>query len=104
MDKKKSSFPEMTQGVTAFLMINVETGQENRIMEKLFSYKEVQEIHFIPGDFDILAKIVVNRNIISSDSEAIGQFIQKRVRRIQGVEKTRTIIPLSSRRKQNPKV
>jgi len=104
MDKKKSSFPEMTQGVTAFLIINVETGQENRIMEKLFSYKEVQEIHFIPGDFDILAKIVVNRNIISSDSEAIGQFIQKRIRRIQGVEKTRTIIPLSSKHKQNPKV
>jgi len=73
-------------------------------MEKLFGYKEVQEVHFIPGDFDILVKIVVNRNIISSDSEAIGQFIQKRVRRIQGVVKTRTIIPLSSKRKQNPQV
>jgi len=104
MDKKVSNFPEMTRGVTAFLMINVEAGQENRIIEKLFRYKELQEVHFIPGDFDILAKIVVDRDIISSDSEAIGQFIQKRVRRIQGVVKTRTIIPLSSRHKQNPRV
>ena len=104
MDKKESDFPEMKRGVTAFLMINVETGRENRIMERLFAYKEVQEVHFIPGDFDILAKIVVERDLISSDSEAIGQFVQNRVRRIQGVAKTQTIIPLSSKRKENPKV
>ncbi len=72
-------------------------------MEKLFRYKELQEVHFIPGDFDILAKIVVDRDIISSDSEAIGQFVQYRARCIQGVAKTQTIIPLSSKRKRNPK-
>jgi len=104
MDKKESDFPEMKRGVTAFLMINVETNRENRIMERLFAYKEVQEVHFIPGDFDILAKIVVERDLISSDSEAIGQFVQNRIRRIQGVTKTQTIIPLSSKRKENPKV
>ena len=64
----------------------------------------VQEVHFIPGDFDILAKIVVERDLISSDSEAIGQFVQNWVRRIQGVAKTQTIIPLSSKHKDNPKV
>jgi DNA-binding Lrp family transcriptional regulator len=104
MDKKESDFPEMKRGVTAFLMMNVETGRENRIMERLFAYKEVQEVHFIPGDFDILAKIVVECDLISSDSEAIGQFIQNRIRRIQGVTKTQTIIPLSSKRKEHPKV
>ena len=57
--KKESDFPEMKRGVTAFLMINAETGRENRIMERLFAYKEVQEVHFIPGDFDILAKIIL---------------------------------------------
>ena len=104
MDKKESDFPEMKRGVTAFLMINAETGRENRIMERLFAYREVPEVHFIPGDFDILAKIVVERDLISSDSEAIGQFVQNRIRRIQGVAKTQTIIPLSSKRKENPKV
>ncbi len=104
MDKKESNLPEMRQGVTAFIMINVESSRENRIMDRLFACKEVEEVHFIPGDFDILAKIVVERDMMSSDSEVIGQFIQKRVRRIQGVTKTRTIIPLSSRRKQNHNV
>jgi DNA-binding Lrp family transcriptional regulator len=104
MDKKGSDFPEMKRGVTAFLMISVESGRENRIMERLFAYREVQEVHVIPGDFDILAKIVVERDLISSDSEAIGQFVQNRIRRIQGVAKTQTIIPLSSKRKENPKV
>ena len=103
MNRKESDLPEMKRGVTAFLMINVETGRENRIMERLFVCKEVREVHFIPGDFDILARIVVERDLISSDSEAIGHFIQNRVRRIQGITKTQTIIPLSSKRKQNPK-
>lgn len=104
MEKKEHDFPEMKRGVTAFLMINVETNRENRIMERLFACKEVQEVHFVPGDFDIIVKIVVKRDLFSSDSEVIGQFVQNRVRHIQGVIKTQTIIPLSSRRKENPKI
>ena len=99
MEKKASDFPEMKQVATAFLMISVQAGRENRIMDKLFAYKEVQEVNFVPGDFDIIAKIAVKRNLFDSDSEVIGQFIQNRVRRIQGIIKTQTIIPISTRRK-----
>jgi hypothetical protein len=99
MEKRISDFPEMKQIATAFLMISVQAGRENRIMDKLFAYREVQEVNFVPGDFDIIAKIAVKRNLFTSDSEIIGQFVQDRVRRIQGVIKTQTIIPISTRRK-----
>lgn len=101
MEKKEFELPGMKRTATAFLMISVETRRENRIMERLFAFKEVQEIHFVPGDFDIIAKIVVERDLIASDSEVIGDFIQNRVRRIPGVVKTKTIIPISSRIKKN---
>ncbi len=101
MEKKEFELPGMKRTATAFLMISVETRRENRIMERLFAFKEVQEIHFVPGDFDIIAKIVVERDLIASDSEVIGDFIQNRVRRIPGVVKTKTIIPISSKIKKD---
>ncbi len=101
MEKKEFELPGMKRTTTAFLMISVETRREKRIMEKLFAFKEVQEVHFVPGDFDIIIKIAVERDLIASDSEVIGDFIQNRVRRIPGVVKTKTIIPISSKIKKD---
>ena len=92
----------MKRMTAAFLLINVEMRREKRIMEKLFDHNEVQEVHFVPGEFDIIAKIVVESDWLSSESEVIGQFIQQHVRSIQGVTKTQTIIPISSKRKKYP--
>jgi len=101
MEKKELDIPEMKRMATAFLMISVEPRREDRIMEKLFAFKEVQEVHFVPGDFDIIIKIAMELDLIVSDSEVIGDFIQNRVRRIPGVVKTQTIIPISSKLKKN---
>jgi DNA-binding Lrp family transcriptional regulator len=101
MEKKVKESPEMKRMATAFLLITVETGKENRIMSKLYAQKEVQEVHFVPGDYDIIVKITVERDIIVSDSEAIGYFVQNIVRRMPGVVRTNTIIPISSKQKRN---
>ena len=101
-EKEGYEIPEMKRMTAAFLLINVETRREDRILEKLFAHKEVQEVHFVPGEFDILAKIVVESDWLTSESEVIGQFVQQHVRSIQGVTKTQTIIPISSKRKKYP--
>ena len=93
--------PEMTRLTTAFLLISVDTRREKRVMEKLYAFKEVQEAHYVPGDFDIIAKILVKRDILSSDSEVVGEVLE-RVRLIPGVAKTQTIIPIASRYKKEP--
>jgi hypothetical protein len=59
--KKESDFPETKQVAAAFLMISVEAGREKRIKEKLFAYIEMREIYLVPGDYDIIAKIVAKR-------------------------------------------
>ena len=100
--KEGVEIPEMKRTTSAFLLINVETRREDRIMEKLFHHEEVQEVHFVPGEFDIIAKIAVESDWLSSESEVIGQFVQQHVRSIQGVTKTRTIIPISTKRRTPP--
>jgi DNA-binding Lrp family transcriptional regulator len=101
-EKDGVEIPEMKRTTAAYLLINVETRREDRIMEKLFDHREVQEVHFVPGEFDIITKIVVESDWLSSESEVIGQFVQQHVRSIPGVTKTQTIIPISSKRKKHP--
>jgi uncharacterized ParB-like nuclease family protein len=100
MENQELDMPEMKRIVTAFLHISVEAGKENSIMEKLFACSEIEEIHVVPGDFDIIVKIAMDRDLIESESEVIGHFIQDRVRRLSGVVKTKTIIPIVSRQKR----
>lgn len=101
MEKKELDLPEMKRMATAFLHVSVESGKEDRVVEKLFTYREVKEVHVVPGDFDIIAKIVTKRELIESETEVIGHFIQKKVRRLPGVLKTKTIIPIASKQKKN---
>ena len=78
-------------------MISVKPELEKEIIEKLYAYNEVAELHYVPADFDIIAKIVLERALLSSESEIVRQFVQGKVRRIPGVTWTQTIIPLSSK-------
>ncbi|MDM8514665.1 Lrp/AsnC ligand binding domain-containing protein [Desulfobacterales bacterium HSG16] len=98
-EKKGFDFPEMKRLITAFVMISVKVGEEYKIMDKLFAIDEVREIYDVPGDFDLFVKIVMERDWLSSDSEVIGALVYKKIRRIPGVRRTSTLIPIISKRK-----
>ena len=97
---KESEYPEMQRGITAFILMNVKAKNEFRIMEKLFALKEVREIHSVHGDVDIIVKFVLTRDLLTSDSEIIAQFVHK-IRSISGVTSTQTLIPGVSKVKEN---
>jgi len=96
---KEIELPEMKHWISAFVLISVKAGKDYRVMDRLFEMGEIREVHAVHGEFDILAKIVVERDLLSSDSEIIGQIVHEKVRRIQDVEKTQTLIPSASRQK-----
>jgi len=101
MENKELDLPEMKRLGRAFVHVSVESGKEDRVAEKLFAYREVEEVHLVPGDFDLIVKIVMSRELIESETEVIGLFIQNKVRRLPGVVKTKTTIPISSKQKKN---
>jgi len=59
----------------------------------LADIEEVREIHSVHGDADILVKIILTRDLVSSDAEIIGDFVYNQVRQIPGVISTQTLIP-----------
>ncbi|MFZ7125450.1 MAG: Lrp/AsnC ligand binding domain-containing protein [Desulfobacterales bacterium] len=93
-NRDKSDYPEMLREITAFVLMNVKGGKnEHRIMEKLYSLKEIREIHSIHGNVDILIKVVLTRDLLSSDAEIISEFVHDQLRQIPGVLSTQTLIP-----------
>jgi DNA-binding Lrp family transcriptional regulator len=100
-NKKENEYPEMQREITAFVLLNVSARKEQHIMEKLYGLQEVREIHSVHGDVDILVKAVLTRDLLSSDAEIIGQFVSDRIRQIPGVISTRTLIPASSKIKED---
>ncbi len=96
---KEIEYPEMQRGVTAFILINVKGKSEYKIMDRLFALKEVQEVHSVHGDIDLLVKVMLTRDLMTSDAEIISNFVHDRVRSISGVTGTVTLIPGASKMK-----
>jgi hypothetical protein len=94
-----SEYPEMKRTITAFVLMNVNARSERRIMEKVFALEEVCEVHVVHGSVDIVAKIELTRDLLSSDAEIIGDFVHQKIRQINGVSSTQTLIPGHSKSK-----
>ena len=99
-ESQNCEYPEMTRDITAFVLITVKAKSEYRIMDKLYRLEEVREIHSVHGEVDLLVKVVLIRDLLSSDAEVIGNFVHENIRGISGVSSTQTLIPGHSKIKQ----
>ena len=90
---KDAQYPEMKQGINVFILMNVQAKKEVKLMDRLFELNEVKEVHSVHGDVDMVVKVVLTRNLLSSDAEIISQFVHEKVRQLPGVISTKTLIP-----------
>ncbi len=100
MEKRKFHYPEMKRKITAFVLMTTTAKDEFKIMETLFSIDEIKEIHGVHGDFDMIVKIEIERDLLSSDAEVISLFVHDKIRLMNGVKSTRTLIPSFSKTKE----
>jgi len=98
---KQTEYPEMLREITAFVLINVSAKKEIRLVDKLFSLEEVKEVHSVHGNVDVIAKVVLRRDLVSSDAETIGDFVHNKIRQLSGVISTQTLIPGYSKQKSD---
>ncbi len=89
----KASYPEMKRDITIFILMNVDGTQEQRLLDKIFALPEVMELHSVHGSIDLIAKVILSRDLLASDAEVISQFTHSSLRRIKGVISTQTLIP-----------
>ena len=97
---KDCEYPEMKHGITVFILMNVQAKKEIKLMEKIYELEPVREIHSVHGDVDILVKVVLTRDLLSSDAEIISQFVHEKIRQLPGINSTTTLIPGISKIKE----
>ncbi|HXT07656.1 MAG TPA: Lrp/AsnC ligand binding domain-containing protein [Roseiarcus sp.] len=71
---------------TFFVQIKCELGKTYQVASALAEAEIASEIYSIAGDFDVLAKFYVERDV------DIGHFIGEKVHCIPGIADTRTLI------------
>lgn len=72
-----ASFAYRTPGIR-------ETLDQREIAREISRFQEVQEVHIITGDWDILIKVKAR------DVAEIGRFVVDKLRMVRGIEKTLT--------------
>lgn len=83
-------------GVTAFVFISVSYKpgtkllSQRKIAEEIAKHPEVQEVQIISGEWDLLLKVK------AKDVDEIGKFIVDDLRKIEGVDKTSTVVSLAT--------
>lgn len=94
LDPKK-----LNSGTTAFILASVSYRAEGEgvisqreIAKEIAKFPEVQEVHIITGEFDILIKVK------AADVDAVGKFVIDRLRLVKGIEKTFTCMVLESQK------
>lgn len=103
-ETREFDYPEMEREIIAFILMNVVASKERKIIEKLADLEEVREVHAVHGTVDVLIKIVLKRDLLSSDAEVIGNFVQNQMRQLPGVLGTQTLIPSHSNVKEKHEV
>lgn len=87
---------ELGAGTTAFIFASFAySGEERhasqrRVAKEIASSPEVQEVHIISGEWDILIKVK------AKDVDTIGKYVVDKLRLIKGIEKTLTSLVFES--------
>lgn len=97
----EQEYPEMRREITVFILLNVDGQHEQKILDKLFELPEVREVHCVHGSIDIIVKVTLIRDLLTSDAELLSEFVQSTIRSWKGVLSTQTLLPGFSRIKDN---
>ena len=68
-----------------FVLINVAPGHEKKVFDSMIKWDEIQELHPLFGDYDLIAKIQ------APDYESLSDIVVNKIRVIKGVTETKTL-------------
>jgi len=81
------------KNVLAFVLIKYDPSagiKQKEVAEKIANLPEIQEVHIIAGDWDMIAKVR------EKDVEGLGKAVLDKIREIKGVKETVSLIVFES--------
>jgi DNA-binding Lrp family transcriptional regulator len=81
----------------AFVLIKTDPGREREVADKLNKLDEVKEVHIITGEWDILAVVETDRELILPTDEKVLELVMDKITTVPHIRDTNTMIPSFSR-------
>lgn len=72
--------------VTAFILMNVETGRLRILADELLQIEGIAEVYSVAGEWDLVAIVRVREH------EALSDLITENIANLRGIVKTETLI------------
>jgi len=83
----------------AFVLIKVSPGHEEDVVDALMKIPDVKEAHIVPGDWDILAVISSQREIVAPSDAKVYKLVLDKISKIRHVADTNTMVSQFSKTK-----
>jgi DNA-binding Lrp family transcriptional regulator len=83
----------------AFVLLKVEPGHEEEVVDDLLKLAEVREVHIVPGEWDLLAVIQAEKEIVAPGDEKVYKLVMGKIGKIKHVRDTNTMVSHFSKSK-----
>ena len=83
----------------AFVLIKTSPGHEKEVIGDLMKIKEVQEAHVVHGEYDVLAVISTQKEIVVPSDQKVYNLVMDKIVKIKHVQDTNTMVSQYSRSK-----
>jgi DNA-binding Lrp family transcriptional regulator len=83
----------------AFILLKVEPGTEKHVIDDLLKIEEIRAVHIIPGDWDLLAEVVAEKEIVVPSDQKVYTVVMDKIRKVKHIEDTNTMVSQFSKSK-----
>ena len=81
----------------AFVLLKVAPGHEEDVVDALMKIPDVMEAHIVPGDWDIMAVVNTQKEVVLPSDEKVYKLVLDRISKIKHVQDTNTMVSQFSR-------
>ncbi len=83
----------------AFVLIKVSPGHTEEVVDNLMKIPEVKETHIVPGDWDIIAVVSAQKEIVVPSDEKVYKLVLDKISKIKHIKNTNTMVSQFSKSK-----
>ena len=76
----------------AFVLVKVAPGHEEEVVDELMKIPDVREAHIVPGDWDIIAVVSSQKEIVVPSDEKVYKLVLDKISKIRHVQDTNTMV------------
>jgi DNA-binding Lrp family transcriptional regulator len=83
----------------AFVLLKVTSGHARQVLDNLLKIDGVREVHVVPGAWDLLAVVEVEKGIVASGDEKVYDLVLTKIGKTKHVQNTETMVSHFSKSK-----